>query len=94
MRESRIEDYFVRQVELAGGDTRKVEWIGRRGAPDRLVLWPGRINWVELKKPLTPQAQDYQKREHDRLRAAGQVVLVLATIEQIDEYIEARRVEF
>lgn len=93
MRERRIEKYFTDQVKLAGGDTRKVVFPGRRGAPDRLVLWPGRVNWVELKRPETPVAEAHQAREHRRLRAAGQVVLVLATHAEIDEYVEARRIE-
>jgi len=41
MRESLIEKHLVRRVAEAGGETRKVRWVGRNGAPDRLVLLPG-----------------------------------------------------
>lgn len=93
MRENRIEKYFTDRVKKAGGQTRKVTFLGHRGAPDRLVLWPGRAHWVELKRPLTPHAEDHQLREHKRLRDAGQTVLVLATHAEIDEYIRSRSIE-
>jgi hypothetical protein len=40
MRERDIEDYLVKRVNAMGGEVRKVKWIGRRGAPDRLVMLP------------------------------------------------------
>lgn len=66
MKESGVEDYLVERVEALGGEVRKVKWIGRKGAPDRLVMLPpvywnrdlqvhiSRDNptiWVELKRP-------------------------------------------
>ena len=41
MRESKIEAYFVQQVEAKGALQRKLQYGGRRGASDRLVVWPG-----------------------------------------------------
>lgn len=38
LRESDIEKYLVKQVKAAGGEVRKVQFIGRPGAPDRLVM--------------------------------------------------------
>lgn len=40
MRERDIEAYLVRRVRALGGEVRKVKWIGRRGAPDRVVMLP------------------------------------------------------
>lgn len=40
MRERDIEDYLVKRVKAMGGEVRKVKWIGRNGAPDRLVMLP------------------------------------------------------
>jgi hypothetical protein len=90
MRESKVEEHFVRMVALTGGTARKAQWIGRRGCPDRWCGWPStkRTGWVELKKPLTPIADAHQKREHERLRSCGERVDVLATIEEVDAYIE------
>jgi hypothetical protein len=42
LRESDIERYLVKRVKALGGEVRKVKWIGRRGAPDRLVMMPRR----------------------------------------------------
>lgn len=86
MRESKVEQHLVARVKTLGGEVRKVKWLGRRGAPDRLVLFPkSGGHWlVELKRPGL-DAEDYQAREHRRLRAAGFTVLVLDTVEKIDE---------
>ena len=95
MRESKVEAHLVKMVELTDGIIRKVQWIGRRGAPDRWCGWPqtdqviGRSAWVELKKPTTPHAAAHQAREHARLRACGEQVYVLATIEEIDRFIHS-----
>jgi hypothetical protein len=47
MRESTIEQYLVERVKALGGEVRKVKWIGRRGAPDRLVMLPARP-WTDV----------------------------------------------
>ena len=65
MLERDVEDYLVKRVEAMGGEVRKVQWIGRNSAPDRLVMLPVAVNikrtgyshaaplWVELKNPKT-----------------------------------------
>ena len=90
MREARVEEHLIKMVKQHGGSIRKAQWIGHRGAPDRFVMWPGYSVWVELKRPLTPVAEEHQKREHARLRAAGQRVYVLPSIEAVDEYVLTR----
>lgn len=83
MRESTIENYLVAQVKALGGEVRKVKWIGRRGAPDRLVMLPGRAMFVELKAP-GEKAKPHQKREHERMRRMGQRVEVIDSIDGIE----------
>lgn len=93
MRERDIEAYLVKAVKELGGEVRKVAWIGRRGAPDRLVmlgyfnrsgLWSScKTIWVELKAPGV-KAKPYQLREHIRMRDMGQVVVVIDSIEGVD----------
>jgi hypothetical protein len=39
-KESQIEHRLVQRVKELGGEVRKVKWIGRAGAPDRLVMLP------------------------------------------------------
>ncbi len=91
MRESEIEKYLVKRVKELGGEVRKVKWIGRNGAPDRLVMLSGRDRfgdafgtiWVELKATgETPKA--HQLREHKRMREMGQRVVVIDSLEGVD----------
>ena len=101
MRESTIEEYLVEVVKELDGEVRKVQWVGRSKAPDRVVMLPlrGRVGryatqrtfWIEVKNPDTIKTfpanahERGQHREHERMRALGQTVLVLGTKEQIDE---------
>jgi len=93
MRESTIENYLVERVRVLGGEVRKVKWIGRHGAPDRLVMMPDRTIWIELKAeglaaffPHTPHERQ-QHREHERMRAMGQRVVVVDSHQGIDEVL-------
>lgn len=83
MREAQIERALVRAVKDAGGLVRKVQWIGRVGAPDRLVLLPdGRAVWVELKAPgRKPTVR--QAREHSLLKRYGLSVAVVDSMEAV-----------
>lgn len=99
-RESSIEAYLVRRVKALGGEVRKVSWIGRRGAPDRLVMLPvfvlrgGRYAhnrepqtiWIELKAP-GKKPEPHQLREHERMRAMGQRVEVIDSFEGVDSLL-------
>jgi len=86
MRESEIEDYLVQRVKALGGEVRKVKWIGRKGAPDRLVMLPGRAVWAELKAP-GERCRPHQIREHERMRRMGQIVVVVDSFEGVDEVL-------
>lgn len=88
MRESVIEKYLVDKVTALKGEIRKVKWIGRRGAPDRLAWIPG---WVfpkmpELKAP-GKLLQPHQKREHKRLKKMGVVCAKLDSFEDVDRFL-------
>ena len=91
MKESEIEAYLVRQVKAAGGEVRKCTWVGRRGAPDRLVMLPGRAaTYVELKAP-GKLAGQLQVREHARLRELGQYVVVIDSTTGVDALLMGER---
>lgn len=78
IRESDIENYLVRRVKAMGGEVRKVKWIGRKSAPDRLVMLPAIVSlrsfprnlraartvWVELKRPSSLAA--FPANAHER----------------------------
>lgn len=87
MKEARVETHFVRGVKRKGGEVRKLAWLGRRHAPDRIVFWGNaELDFVELKAP-DKDARDGQAREHKRLRELGFSVYVLDTIEKVDIYL-------
>lgn len=86
MRERDIENYLVERVKAMGGEVRKVKWVSHRGAPDRLVLLPGRTVWVELKAP-GEKPKAHQTREHNRMRRMGQRVEVVDSFERVDEVL-------
>ena len=84
MRERKIEQRLVELVKLAGGTAYKFTSPGRAGVPDRLVLLPaGKLFFVELKAPgKKPTAK--QSYEHAKLRALGQTVLVVDSLDACD----------
>lgn len=76
-RESDIERRLVQRVKTLGGEVRKVKWVGRSGAPDRLVMLPVMLPvkfasdyprdftiWIELKAP--GGAATFPKNAHER----------------------------
>lgn len=70
MIESVMERLLIEHAQTRGWITRKVQWIGRRGAPDRLFAKDGRVLFVELKRPGGKTSAN-QDRELAELSAAG-----------------------
>lgn len=97
--EGKVEDYLVAQCEAHGALVRKLAYIGRRGAPDRMVIWSvlsentlyrgGLVDFVELKAP-SKKPDEHQEREHKRLRGLGCSVFVLSSLEEVDKYVASR----
>lgn len=71
MAESAIENYVVKRAEAEGFFVRKVRWLGRVGAPDRLFARADRGQvWIEFKDE-GEEPRGSQVREHGRMREAG-----------------------
>ena len=83
IRERDVEKYLVKQARAHGGECRKVQWIGRRNAPDRVLFMPNVTLWIELKKP-GERATPTQIAEHRAMRAMGQSVFVVDSHEGVD----------
>lgn len=83
--EKDIENALVRRIKLLGGKCEKFTSPGRRSVPDRLVTLPGnRIVFVECKRPgAMPTAK--QKKDHLEREALGCTVLVIDSLEGIDD---------
>lgn len=93
MRESAIESYLVKRCTAY--ELRKVKFIARNGAPDRVLMAPGgRIVWIEVKaeglgaKFPSNAHERAQHREHERLRAMGQRVVVIDSLAGVDGLLE------
>ena len=89
MRESKIEAYLVAEVTKLGGEVRKLKWIGRSHAPDRLVAYNG-VWLVELKAPGRVERPG-QARERERLTANGVRCWVIDSLEGVDNFIDVLR---
>lgn len=85
MLESAIERRVQKYAEERGWLVRKLTWIGRTGAPDRLYMRRGRFVFAEFKQA-GKKPDPKQAREHERLRAAGAEVVVIDSIEQGFEF--------
>jgi len=86
VKEKTIESYLVGKVKALGGEVRKVQFPGHRGAPDRFVMTPYGTAWVELKAP-GKKAEAHQAREHEAMRAMHQFVVVVDSLIGVDDLI-------
>ena len=84
--EAAVEAHLVFQVVKRGGVSRKLEYVNRRGAPDRLVALNG-LYLVELKRK-DGRLSPHQQAEHLELRKRGVPVACLWSIEEVDEWLE------
>lgn len=87
MREVTVEEYLGDKVRALGGEVRKVQWVGRRGAPDRRVSIIWLRAWAEIKRPGEKLAR-HQLREHKRMIDLGEKVVTLDSKEAIDKWLD------
>lgn len=88
MAESIIEKYGDKVAAKLGYLVRKVHWIGHVGAPDKIYAredtGPILVEYKDLGKK--PRAS--QEREIQRLRSHGINVVVLDSMEAVDEFFK------
>lgn len=95
MRESRVERYLVRRVRELGGVALKFTSPGTSGVPDRLVVLrdvdaAGHTYLVEVKSP-TGRLRKLQTHIHGLLRKAGAEVVVLKSVDEVDDWLNSLR---
>jgi hypothetical protein len=86
MKEKEIEQYLIRRVREVGGIQRKWVSPGHRGVPDRIVVFDGRVSFVELKAPGKFLRPD-QQREHIKLRKMKCRLYVIDSKEGVEYFI-------
>lgn len=79
MSEILVEMSVCGRAELDGWLIRKCNWIGRRGAPDRLFAKSGRLLFIEF-KALGKTLEPHQEREITRMKSVGIEVHVVDSI--------------
>jgi hypothetical protein len=90
MREVKVERELIDLVEAVGGFCPKWTDPTRRGAPDRIVMLPGRsVTFVELKRPVIGTVSGHQQRYHRDILSAGQRVIVLFSIQEVHEFMKS-----
>ena len=99
MREAEIEKYLVKRVAEHDGVAEKFVSPGCKNKPDRIVSWPARawamgplyamprVHFVEV-KTLLGKVTIGQKRDHERRRKMGFVVVVVRSKADVDTYIK------
>ena len=84
MLERDIEKALVKRIKTLGGLCEKFVSPSNIGVPDRIVTLPDRIVFVELKAPgKKPTAK--QIKDHEKRRGYGCTVLVINSLEGIDD---------
>lgn len=85
--EGKVEAHLVKRVKETGGKTRKLRWIGRRSACDRLVWWVfPNAALIEVKRP-GEEPTKAQAREHRLMSADGWPVFWVDSKEMVDDLI-------
>ena len=98
--EGEVQAYGAAQFKKHGCLVRKINYEGRRGCPDQLVLVPKRFDgywhcftapsviFIEYKKAKNIEPEPHQLREHERMRAVGADVRVIGSKEQVDALVQ------
>ena len=85
--ESVIETAFAEAMKTIGVVTLKLNILGNRGWPDRLVILPeGRTVFIEFKIP-GAELEPLQKFQHDTLRRLEHKVMTFDNAERATMYV-------
>lgn len=80
--ETSVEVPVVARARGAGWFVRKVKWLCRKGAPDRIFAKDGRVVFIEFKRPSGGRRSAHQKREIRMLNEMGIEAYFCETVEQ------------
>lgn len=86
MREAKIELELKEKTEQLGGICLKCSSPGMNGIPDRIVLYRGRIWFVEVKAP-GKRPRKLQEYIHKQIKAQGFDVRTLDSLKGVADFI-------
>lgn len=87
MLEKAVEQYLKSKVEQLGGMCLKFTSPGIRGVPDRMVIYKGQVNFVEVKRP-GGNLRANQKLVRDKFKRHGIDIHVVYSKETVDTFIK------
>ena len=79
-----VESYLVERIRAHGGETRKLTWVGRSGAPDRIALFPNGVVWFIECKAKAGKLSAQQKAEQEMLNRLGFLAVAVYSREEVD----------
>lgn len=86
-KEESVEDYLVERVQRVGGFAIKLDPKNAVGIPDRLVILPGHVVFVETKRPVGGRMRGAQTFWRNMLLKFGLNWRRINTRAQVDEFI-------
>ena len=84
-----VESYLVERIKARGGETRKLSWVGHKGAPDRIALFPDGVVWFIECKSKVGKLSPQQKAELAMLDRMGCRTAVVYSREEVDALLPA-----
>lgn len=89
--EKTTEAHLFKEMRKIGGSGSKFVCPNHRGKPDRVCEFPnGLVAFVEVKSE-GDKPRPHQIREHIRMKKRGQIVVVLSTRSDVDNFINYYR---
>ena len=86
--ESKIEARFVKNAKRHGWKTLKLNTMGNRSWPDRLVCADHNVKaFIEFKRPVIGKLSAGQELLHEELSDLGHEVLVTTSAEEAERYV-------
>jgi len=89
IRESDIEENFVRYIHQLGGKSYKLKRHGQRGWPDQTVFLPNRFGplFIELKRPKTGRPSQQQISQLIELNKFGHPGLITDSFDEAVTFV-------
>ena len=87
VKEKAIESRLTRAITISGGKCYKLESNYCRGMPDRMVLFKGRVWFIEL-KTRNGKISASQEKRHKDFKQCGIDVIIIRSKEEVDAFVK------
>ena len=87
IRENALQAHIIRKVRAEGGFAVKIESPSRRGIPDVLIVYQGRVYFVEVKMSTKSKPTAIQSLTHREMMKAGARVDVVTGKDEADFHL-------